>query len=57
MDKPGQTSLNRTERIGLPEHDRKDRIDGTGQPGQDSHKRIDSQDRSVNKGLPKGHSR
>ncbi len=44
--------MNRTERTRWPEHDRKDRSAGRGQPRQDSHKRNDSRERSVSKDLP-----
>jgi hypothetical protein len=38
-DKPGQVNLDRNERTGWPEHDRKNRSAWTGHLGQDSHKR------------------
>ncbi len=52
MNKPGQAGLNRTERTGWLEHDRKHRTAGKGQTRQDSHKRTDSQHRPVIKGSP-----
>jgi hypothetical protein len=45
-DKPGQASLNRIERTGWPQHDRKDKTAGPGLLRQDSPKR------TYSKGLP-----
>ncbi len=47
MNSPGQANLNRTERTGWTEHDRKDRTAGTGQLTEDSQKRMDTRERLV----------
>ncbi len=43
----GHANLNRTERTGWPEHDRKERTAWTGQPRQDSHERTNTQERLI----------